>query len=128
MQNITVGVVQGATRWHDAEANRRYYGDLVRSIAQDCDLIVLPETFTSGFTNETQYAADTMTGESLRWLSALATEVGSVITGAALIDYHGLCEPGGNCRVVPLRGGGSQPGHGRHRYLQPGCSRSAGEQ
>ena len=40
MQPLRVALVQGATRWHDAPANRDYYGALVRQ-AGDCDLVVL---------------------------------------------------------------------------------------
>ena len=49
MQTLTVSLVQGATRWHDAPANREYYGALVRQ-ARGSDLVVLPETFLSGWT------------------------------------------------------------------------------
>lgn len=88
---LRVSLVQGATRWHDAEANRAYYGALVRSLAGTSDLIVLPETFLSGFTNETLGNAETMQGESMRWMLALAREVGAVITGSLIIQEQGTC-------------------------------------
>lgn len=84
MQTLTVSLVQGATRWHDAPANREYYGGLVRGAAQS-DLFVLPETFLSGFTNDTLGNAETMDGESVAWLRALATEVNATITGSLVI-------------------------------------------
>ncbi|MEP6880781.1 MAG: amidohydrolase, partial [Dokdonella sp.] len=43
--NLRISLVQGATRWHDAAANRDYYGALVRGLTGQSDLIVLPETF-----------------------------------------------------------------------------------
>ena len=49
---LTVSLVQGNTRWHDAAGNRDYYGALVRS-ARGSDLVVLPETYLSGFSNDT---------------------------------------------------------------------------
>ena len=84
MQTLTVSLVQGATRWHDAPANREYYGGLVRGAPQS-DLFVLPETFLSGFTNDTLGNAETMDGESVAWLRALATEVNATITGSLVI-------------------------------------------
>ncbi|MBB3228603.1 putative amidohydrolase [Luteibacter sp. Sphag1AF] len=84
MQALTVSLVQGATRWHDAAGNREYYGALVRSAAKS-DLIVLPETFLSGFTNDTRANAETMDGESVAWMRALAAEVGATITGSLVI-------------------------------------------
>ncbi|MEO7071493.1 MAG: amidohydrolase [Rhodanobacter sp.] len=88
MQPLRVALVQGATRWHDAPANRDYYAALVRE-AGDCDLVVLPETFLSGFSNDTQASADVMDGEGVRWLRALAAETGAVICGSLAIAESG---------------------------------------
>ncbi len=84
MQPLKVSLVQGATRWHDAEANRDYYGGLIRQVGGS-DLIVLPETFLSGFSNDTRSAAEGMDGEGVAWLLALAAEVGAVICGSLAI-------------------------------------------
>jgi omega-amidase len=89
MQRLTVSLVQGATRWHDAPANREYYGALVRQ-ATGSDLIVLPETFLSGFSNDTRATAETMDGESVAWLRALAVEVGAVICGSLAIRENDI--------------------------------------
>jgi omega-amidase len=84
MDVLKVSLVQGATRWHDAPANRDYYGALVRQ-AKGSDLIVLPETFLSGFSNDTRASAEAMDGEGVAWLRALAIEVGAVICGSLAI-------------------------------------------
>jgi predicted amidohydrolase len=89
MQALTVTLVQGATRWHDAPANRDYYGDLVRRAAGQSDLIVLPETFLSGFSNDTGVSAEVMDGEGVTWLRALAAEVGAVLCGSLAIREGG---------------------------------------
>jgi predicted amidohydrolase len=85
MQALRVSLVQGATRWQNAAANREYYGAFARSLKGQTDLIVLPETFTSGFTNDTLHSAETMHGESLTWLASLAQEVSATITGSIVI-------------------------------------------
>lgn len=84
MQPLKISLVQGATRWHDAPANRDYYGALVRA-AKGSDLIVLPETFLSGFSNDIQASAEQMDGEGVKWLRALAVETGAVICGSLAI-------------------------------------------
>lgn len=89
LQPLSVTLVQGATRWHDAEANREYYGALVRGHAAATDLFVLPETFLSGFSNDTRASAETMDGPGVAWLRALAGEVGSTITGSLAIREGG---------------------------------------
>jgi omega-amidase len=87
LQPLKVTLVQGATRWHDAPGNRAYYGEWVRQ-AKGSDLIVLPETFLSGFSNDTRASAEAMDGEGVAWLSALAMEVGAVICGSLAIREH----------------------------------------
>ncbi len=84
MQTLRVGLVQGSTRWHDAPANRAYYGALIRQ-AQGCDLVVLPETFLSGFSNDTLASAEPMDGGGVAWLRALAGEMDAVICGSLAI-------------------------------------------
>jgi omega-amidase len=89
MQALNISLVQGATRWHDAPANREYYGSLVRRVAGQSDLIVLPETFLSGFSNDTRASAEGMDGEGVAWMRALATEVNAVVTGSLAISEGG---------------------------------------
>jgi predicted amidohydrolase len=72
IENLRVSLVQG----RDALARRRgqpaLYEGLVKPLAGTTDLVLLPETFTSGFTNETLANAESMDGESLAWLKQLA--------------------------------------------------------
>ncbi len=51
---------------------------------------MLPETFLSGFSNDIQASADTMDGEGVAWLRALAVEVGAVICGSLAIRENGI--------------------------------------
>ncbi len=91
MTPLRVSLVQGATRWHDAAANRAYYGAFARALKGQSDLIVLPETFLSGFTNETLGNAETMDGAGLQWLRDLAAEIGTTITGSVVVRDGERC-------------------------------------
>lgn len=102
-QPLRVSVVQGDTRWHDAAANRDYYGARVLALKGQTDLVVLPETFTSGFTNETLGNAEGMDGESLRWLAQLAVEADAVVTGSLVTRIGEKCVN----RLVWMRPDGS---------------------
>jgi len=81
MQALRVTLVQGATRWHDPAGNRDYYGSLM-SAAKGSDLIVLPETFTSGFSNEAIHNAETMDGPTVAWLRAQARGLDAAVAGS----------------------------------------------
>lgn len=91
MKTLRVSLVQGATRWHDPAANREYYGALVRPLKGQSDLVVLPETFLSGFTNETLGNAETMDGSGIRWLRELAADVGCTVTGSMVVREGDRC-------------------------------------
>jgi predicted amidohydrolase len=82
MQNLRVSIVQGATRWHEPAGNRDYYGALIAPLAGNSDLIVLPETFSSGFSNEAIHNAETMDGPTLAWLREQARSLNAAITGS----------------------------------------------
>lgn len=89
LQPLKVALVQGATRWHDADANRDYYGAQVRQ-ATGSDLIVLPETFLSGFSNDTRVSAQAMDGDGVAWMRALAIEMDAVICGSLAIRENDI--------------------------------------
>src|SRR3546814_817144 len=59
MQDLRISLVQGATRRHDPAGNRDYYGDLIAPLHGHTDLVLLPETFTSGFSNDALDQAET---------------------------------------------------------------------
>ena len=85
MRDLTVALVQDATVWRDARANRELYGTRVLDLAGRADLIVLPETFLSGFSNEAIGDAETMEGAGIRWMLDLARETGAVLTGSLIV-------------------------------------------
>ena len=108
--DLRVSLIQADTVWRDAAANRTLYGSLVRPLAGSTDLIVLPETFTSGFGNEALDLAENMDGPSVAWLRALAGETGAVVTGSMVIAEGGRvwnrllwAEPGGGVQWYDKR-------------------------
>ncbi len=68
VQDLRISLVQGATRWHDPAGNREYYGGMIAPLAGETDLVMLPETFTSGFSNEAIDQAEHMHGPTVEWL------------------------------------------------------------
>lgn len=82
MQNLRVSIVQGETRWHDPAGNRDYYGDLIAPLKGTTDLVVLPETFTSGFSNDAIGSAETMDGPTVAWIREQAENLDAAVTGS----------------------------------------------
>ena len=82
MQDLRISLVQGATLWHDPVGNRAYYGELIEPLRGRTDLIVLPETFSSGFSNEAIHNAEGMHGPTVAWIKAQAKALDAAITGS----------------------------------------------
>jgi predicted amidohydrolase len=127
-EDLRVAIVQGDTRWHDPAGNRALYGELVARVGRPVDLVVLPETFTSGFTNETVGNAEGPDGETMRWLAELAGATGAVVTGSVVVrDGERFFN-----RLVWMRPDGSHAHYdkrhlfryaGEHRRYTPGATR-----
>ena len=82
MNDLRVSLVQGDTRWHDPAGNRDYYGGLLSALRGITDLVLLPETFTSGFSNDAIDAAETMDGETVAWMREQARLLDAAVTGS----------------------------------------------
>jgi predicted amidohydrolase len=82
VSDLRVSLVQGATRWHDPDGNRAYYGGLLAPLAGTTDLVLLPETFTSGFSNEAIDQAETMDGPTVAWMREQARLLDAAVTGS----------------------------------------------
>lgn len=91
MNNLRISLVQGETRWHDPAGNRDYYGDLIAPLHGTTDLVLLPETFTSGFSNDAIDQAEGEGGPTLDWMRAQAATLDAALCGSVQIrDGHGV--------------------------------------
>ena len=78
-------LVQAQLFWADAAANRRQLEATVRGQGAGCDLVVFPETFTSGFLGDAEAEPETMQGATVAWMKSLAAEMGCVLCGSVAI-------------------------------------------
>ena len=85
LHNLQCLLVQSQLFWADAGANRRQLESIARERGAGCDLIVFPETFTSGFLGDAEAEPETMQGATVAWLQSLAAELGSVLCGSVAI-------------------------------------------
>ncbi|MGY0635165.1 amidohydrolase [Luteimonas sp. A478] len=85
MNNLRISLVQGETRWHDPAGNRDYYGEMISSLKGITDLVILPETFTSGFSNDAIENAETMDGPTVAWMLDHAAAIDAAVTGSIQI-------------------------------------------
>jgi predicted amidohydrolase len=85
MSALTVTVVQADLRWHDAAGNREQFTEAIEGLQEPSDLIVLPEMFTTGFSMDAPKLAETMEGESVRWMRETAAMSEASVCGSLII-------------------------------------------
>ncbi|MBV9620117.1 MAG: amidohydrolase [Gammaproteobacteria bacterium] len=110
MSVLRVSLVQQPLQWHDAAANREHFTRLLAPLAGGTDLVVLPETFTTGFSMKVSTLAENESGPTLAWLKGQAARLdaaiaGSVITVSAGRYFNRLlwAEPDGTVRHYDKR-------------------------
>jgi predicted amidohydrolase len=85
---MKVTLIQSPLIWESPKQNQNYFEAKINSISESTDLIVLPEMFTTGFTMSPGNVAETMQGETITWLKALAKAKKSAITGSLVIEEN----------------------------------------
>jgi len=89
MKNILkIALIQSDTVWENAEQNRLNYSRKISSIKEDFGLVVLPELFSTGFSMNPEPIAETMEGETVKWMKTMAAEYNSAITGSIVIKEN----------------------------------------
>ncbi|MBV8910806.1 MAG: amidohydrolase, partial [Gammaproteobacteria bacterium] len=88
---LRVALVQQPLIWHDPAANRTRFAELLEPLAGRADLIVLPETFTTGFSMEVERIAEPAAAQTGQWLTELAARLDSAVTGSVITLEAGRC-------------------------------------
>lgn len=82
---LNVAIIQSNLVWENPVQNRINFSEKIESITTPVDLIVLPEMFTSGFTMNPKAVAETMQGETVNWMKAIAAKRQCAIMGSVVI-------------------------------------------
>ena len=85
---MKIGIFQANTVDHQPESNLRRYDSFLDKLDKDTELLVFPEMFTTSFSIDTN-DAQTMEGNSLRWMRDKAIEKDMAIAGTLLIEEYG---------------------------------------
>ncbi len=83
MKNLRVTLIQSNLYWENISANLEMFSAKIAAI-QQTDLIVLPETFTTGFSMNPKFA-EPMDGSAVEWMRKTANEKGCVVCGSLMI-------------------------------------------
>lgn len=85
---LKIACIQSDIIARDPEANYAHLDMIFDKIQDDRDLIVLPETFTTGFPAEPDLFAEAENGNTMRWMRDKAAEKNSVVCGSFLTSFR----------------------------------------
>ena len=85
MSTLEVTIVQADLYWHDPARNREHFTAVIEVLKEATDLIVLPEMFTTGFSMDAPALAETMDGDSVRWMREMAASSNAAVCGSLII-------------------------------------------
>ncbi len=104
MKDLNIAIIQSPLHWESIDTNLSMFAEKINGITQPVDLIMLPETFTTGFAmKNVSQLAEKMEGRTTEWMQAQASAKNAVICGSVMIEEDGKhynrflwVEPNGN--------------------------------
>ena len=87
-KKITVAIIQPMLQWEEIESNLTFFEDQFCSLVKEIDLVVLPETFSTGFTMNVERFADS-NGEILQWMVSQSAKHNFSLTGSCIVKEKG---------------------------------------
>jgi len=107
---LQIALIQADLVWENPQKNRAKFTQSIASITDHVDLIILPEMFSTGFTMNAEEVAESMSGETVSWMKAMAKKTDTAITGSLVIKeddkfYNRMIfvDPSGDIKVYNKR-------------------------
>lgn len=84
MEMLKVCQVQADLKWEDIDANLQMLDRMLEKAEADTDLVVLPETFSTGFTMDSEKLAEGENGKAVKWMKTVAKQKQCYVTGSLI--------------------------------------------
>ena len=80
-----VSMIQSVLVWEDINKNLDHFANQIDTLPNGTDLIILPETFSTGFTMNANRFAENENGLALPWMLEMARNRQATITGSLIM-------------------------------------------
>jgi len=84
MQNLTVALIQQEIVPNNPQQNLDTFAYAMNGLC-DCDLVILPEVFTTGFCSNARNYAEFVDGSAYQWMAQQAQKLNAVVTGSLVV-------------------------------------------
>jgi len=89
MPPLTFTLIQTKLAWEDKAANLAMLHEKIMGITEKTEVVVLPEMFSTGFSMKPEAFAETMHGQTVRWMRDTAAAKRVILTGSIIIEEDG---------------------------------------
>ncbi|MEJ2593532.1 MAG: amidohydrolase [bacterium] len=86
MRDLKILGIQSDLIWDDPQGNRELFRIKIMNHCEGHHLILLPETFTTGFPKFPHFTSETLDGDTIRWMGEIAEKTGAVICGSLILE------------------------------------------
>ena len=107
---MKVSVIQSNLFWENIDKNLSQFEHKIRNLANQTDLIILPEMFSTGFSMNPEKLAEAPDQKTFQWLKKMAKSTSAAITGSYIVVenehfYNRLVwmQPDGNFQTYDKR-------------------------
>lgn len=87
--DLKVTCIQSDVIARDTEANRRHLDEMLKNV-ENTDVIVFPETFTTGFPADPNEFAEEVGGTTMQWMLEKAKEKNCAVCGTIVLRNNGF--------------------------------------
>jgi len=88
MQDLKILALQADLYWEDPEKNRVKFANKIKENFNSHHIIILPETFTTGFPVDPYSYWEDINGATVNWMRQISAEYNTVVTGTLLIKSN----------------------------------------
>lgn len=89
MASLTVTLIQTALFWENKKANLDMLEQKIEGIKEPSEIVILPEMFSTGFSMNVEKLAETMEGDTVKWMKKIAASKKIILTGSIIIEENG---------------------------------------
>jgi len=86
---MKITLLQADIAWENKQVNYQHYESLLQNLYGKTDVVILPEMFNTGFSMNCNDLAESMNGETMRWLRKTTSASGFGMIGSFIVSEKG---------------------------------------
>lgn len=89
MAELTFTLIQANLHWEKPEKNLANFRQKIKDLTGKRQVVILPETFNTGFSMDPNRLAESMDGKTVTWMKEVAKEEKIILAGSIMIQEEG---------------------------------------